>query len=346
MTQRYVNMAYQEKFAAKGKQTNADYVIYIDTDSVYMSAQPLMDLESTLLEDSVQYTIDLANEISDGINEFYEYGIPAMFNLSHHRIKITPDVIASAALWTKKKRYALMKVYNMEKKYLICDKDGTPGKLEVKGIDVVRTSFPVRFRKFSGELLNMILRKIDRGVIDDRILEMEKEIKTLPVEEVAKNTSVRFISAKGDANYDPPKRKLFTTPTKKTPPQVAGALMYNDLLKKFGLHKQFEPIHNGQKIKWVYLKENPHAFKQLAMKADGTDPDEILEIINTYADREEMYERELKTKLARFYEVLKWIYPSFTARIADMFFQGKYKTIEAPSTVVEILDDFEEEDEI
>jgi hypothetical protein len=292
--------------------------------------------------DSMQFTFDLATEIAQGINGFYEFAIPAMFNLGKHRIKITPDVITEATLWTKKKRYAMLKVYDMEKGRKVLDKDGTLGKLEVKGIDVVRTSFPARFRKFSGELLNMILRRNPKETIDDRILEMEKQIKTLPVEEVAKNTSVNFISATGATNYNPESRKLFTVPVLKTPPQVGAAMMYNDLLKKFGLQKDYEPIHNRQKIKWVYLKENPLALDYLALKADGTDPDEILELINTYVDRKAMYEKELKTKIARFYDVLRWIYPSITARIADSFFKKSKPVLEA----VVVLDEDDNEESV
>ena len=238
-------------------------------------------------------------------------------------------------------------MYDMEKKKYLTDKDGNPGKLEVKGIDVVRTSFPARFRKFSGELLNMILRKTPQQEIDDRILEMEKEIKTLPVEEVAKNTSVKFISADGTRNYNPPNRRRFTIPTKKTPPQVAAGMMYNDLLHKFGLHKMYEPIHNSQKIKWVYLVENPYALKQLAFKADGTDPDEILEIINTYASRKLMYEKELKTKLARFYTVLKWRYPTVSIRIMNSIFKSQIQEEAVPEAEeYEEFDDYEEMDAV
>jgi DNA polymerase elongation subunit (family B) len=342
MTERYVNMAFNDRYAAKKKTPrNPDFVIYIDTDSVYMSVQPLIDIEDKKVEDPAQYTIDFATEIAKGINEFYEFAVPSMFNLKKHRIKIVPDVICSTALWVKKKRYAMMKVYDMEKNKKVTDKDGSLGKLEVKGIDVVRTSFPAKFRKFSSELLTMILKKAPNSQIDDRILEMEKQIKTLPVEEVAKNTSVNFISRKGDANYNPTFRKMFTVPTSKTPPQVGAAMMYNDLLKKFGLHRQFEPIHNGQKIKWVYLKENPHALDYLAIKADGTDPDEIMELINTYVDRKAMYERELKTKIMNFYAVLRWVYPSLTAKIANSFFIQKEATIPVIS-----IEEEEEEDDI
>ncbi len=343
MTERYVNMFYTDRFAAKGKQVQKDFVIYIDTDSVYMSAWPLMQLEGRsieITEENIQWVINLSLEVSKGINEFYEFAIPSMFNVKKHRIKITPDVITSTSLWIKKKRYAMMKVWNMEKKCKVTDKDGNLGKLEVKGIDVVRTSFPAKFRKFSGELLNMILRKVPKEAVDDRILAMEREIKTLPVEDIAKNTSVRYVSAKGDANYNPPNRKMFTIPTSKTPPQVGAALMYNDLLRKFGIHRQFEPIHHSQKIKWVYLKENPYALDYLAIKADGTDPDEILEIVNTYVDRKKMYEKELKTKLMVFYAVMRWVYPTITAKLADSFFKKK----ETP-VPLSIIDEVEGEEE-
>jgi len=358
--QNYVNMVYNEKLGNRFKVTHSDgsseiiyenqsnfkngekigdiiknyktvklepqdFVIYVDTDSIFSSAKPLLDVEKLPIEDKSKYVIDLSKEITNGINKFYEYAVPAMFNVKYHRIKIMSDVIASAGFWVKKKRYALLKIYDMEKQQVVHDKDGNIGKLEVKGIDVVRTSFPAKFRKFSGELLIMILKKKTQQEINNRILQMEKEIRHLPIEDVAKNTSVNFVSADGATNYNPQCRELFTIPTLKTPPQVGAALMYNDLLRKFNLENKFEPIHNGQKIKWVYLKENPYALDYLAMKADGTDPDEILDVIKIYVDRQLMYERELKTKLVKFFDVLNWRYPSFTATIADMFFAPKSK---------------------
>ena len=48
----------------------------------------------------------------------------------------------------------------------------------------------------------------------------------------------------------------------------------------------------------------------LAMKGDGNDPDEILDIINQYVDRKKMFEQELKSKLVDFYDVFKWTFPN------------------------------------
>ena len=56
------------------------------------------------------------------------------------------------------------------------------------------------------------------------------------------------------------------------------------------------------------------------MKADGTDPKQIMEFIEQYIDRNAMYEQELKTKLADFYSILKWDYPSVESRKAEEFF--------------------------
>jgi len=64
-----------------------------------------------------------------------------------------------------------------------------------------------------------------------------------------------------------------------------------------------------KKIKWVYLIENDYGIDALAMKADGTDPKEILDFIEKYIDRKLMYQKELKSKLEDFYNVLKWNYP-------------------------------------
>ena len=58
----------------------------------------------------------------------------------------------------------------------------------------------------------------------------------------------------------------------------------------------------------------------LAMKADGTDPEEIVKFLNTYIDRTAMYEQELKSKLSDFYSILKWDYPTLDGKKAQEFF--------------------------
>jgi hypothetical protein len=82
-------------------------------------------------------------------------------------------------------------------------------------------------------------------------------------------------------------------------------LAYNDLLKHHNW-RDTEPILHGAKIKWVYLKENSFNLDGLAFKDDGKDPKFIMDMINTYADRNQIWEKELVKKLTAFYEAMSW----------------------------------------
>jgi len=76
-------------------------------------------------------------------------------------------------------------------------------------------------------------------------------------------------------------------------------------LKQFKL-KETEPILSGGKIKWVYLKDNSFGLDGLAFKDDGKDPKMVMDLINTYADRNQIWEKELMKKLTAFYSALGW----------------------------------------
>jgi hypothetical protein len=58
----------------------------------------------------------------------------------------------------------------------------------------------------------------------------------------------------------------------------------------------------------------------MALKADGTDPKEIIEFVEKYIDRTALYDKELRSKLADFYDVLHWEFPSESKMLASEFF--------------------------
>jgi DNA polymerase elongation subunit (family B) len=317
-----VNHIYQKKFKDKGKPVadDADFVKYIDTDSLYISASPLAELEGNVT-DMTQFTIDTVTHVAGEINKFYEMMVPRVFNIKaeHNRIKIVGDVVASKSMWMAKKRYAMLKVYDMEKNAPVKDKTGRSGKLEVKGIDTVRSSFPAAFRKFASETLDYLLRDGKRDVIDTRIMEFEESLDSYTIFELGKTTSAKFISGNGETNYNPKGRKTLEY-MKGTPVGVKGALAYNDLLKIWELDKKVVPIQSGQKIKWVYLLPNDFNIEVIALKADDTDPDKVLEFVTTYIDRMGMYKAELFSKLENMYEVIGWKMPNRASQLASTFF--------------------------
>lgn len=269
--------------------------------SLYLDVQALMDAENVSDTDKKSFAIKTIAESAASINEFYNVMMPRMFNSTNHRIRIAEDVVASSVFFLAKKRYAMRKVYNME-----LNKD--VNEMEVKGLDVVRSSFPKRFRELMKNVLEDILDGTQKSLIDKRILKFKDEMNTFPIEEVAKNTSVRFVSsenAKKKINFNPKDRTPFTFIDGSTA-QCKATLAYNDILKKFDL-KETEPIMSGGKIKWVYLRDNPMGLDGLAFKDDGKDPTMIMEFINSYADRQRIWDKELQTKFVDFYSALNWM---------------------------------------
>jgi DNA polymerase elongation subunit (family B) len=244
------------------------------------------------------------------VNKMFDIMADRMFNVQNHRFDAKQEVIAKTSFWLAKKRYCQ---FIINKGGVVCD------ELEVKGIDVVRTSFPAKFRSFMHGFLIDLLKKVDKETIDKNILEFKDSIKTLNVIDIAKNTSVKFSSLDKTKIYDSNKRQAFKF-VSGTPAQAKAALAYNDLLVKWNLIKSIPKILHGQKIKWVYMKQNEYGIEGLAMKADGTDPDEIMEFILKYVDREAMYEQELKSKLEDFYKVLGWDYPNENDAKSSEFF--------------------------
>jgi DNA polymerase elongation subunit (family B) len=309
-TNKAINLYYKNVL-----QKDGDYVVYVDTDSAFASAVPIIEktMPEVDLNDEKQMTVAIlkvAGDVQLFVNKFYDIMAKRFFNIEKHRFDIKQEVISKSSFWLAKKRYC----------QLIINKAGLPvDELEIKGIDVVRTGFPAIFRKFMKEFIVDILKKVDQRKIDDDIIKFLEDINTLSVVELAKNTSVKFISLDKTKNYNPKERKPFQT-MKGTPAQVKAALMYNDLLEKWELTKHVQPIFNGQKIKWVYIRDNEYGIDALAMKADGNDPKEMIEFIAKYIDRKAMYDQELKSKLGDFYSILKWDYPTLESRKAEEFF--------------------------
>ena len=293
-----------------------DYVIYVDTDSCFASALPIIKktMPDIDMDDEKQMTeaiLKVTEEAQTYVNKMFDIMAVRLFNVKKHRFDAKQEVIAKSSFWLAKKRYCQ---FIINKGGVECD------ELEVKGIDVVRTSFPAKFRTFMKQFLIDLLKNVDQETINNNILQFKEDMKNYGVIELAKNTSVKFKSEMTNADYNPKSRQPFQI-VSGTPAQVKAALYYNDLLAQFNLTKIIPPIFHGQKIKWVYLKQNEYGIECLAMKADGTDPQQIMDIITKYMDRDTMYEQELKSKLVDFYEVLKWEYPNSNWKAASEFFE-------------------------
>jgi len=289
----------------------ADSNIYIDTDSVFFSAVPLMDKRYPNWKDEEQDTIAgyvdvIAGEMQDYLNDFYDILSKKVFNVDKdkHRLEIKKEFVAKAGLWIAKKRYAQWIIMN----------NGVPmDKLDVKGLDVKRSSFPKAFQDIMAEVLISILRGETEEQISDKVLAFKKSMVGLDVKNIAKNSAVKELT-----KYMGKKRQLFEV-MKGTPAHVKAAIAYNDCLKHFNTPFKYEPMRNGDKIKWVYLKNNPLGLDGLGFTG-YSDPPEIEEFIQTYVDHNKIFERELKGKLQDFFDAIGWGDVVSEQRTAEKFF--------------------------
>jgi DNA polymerase elongation subunit (family B) len=193
--------------------------------------------------------------------------------------------------------------------------NGVPmDKLDVKGLDVKRSSFPKAFQDIMAEVLISILRGETEEQISDKILDFKNDMVNFNPVDIAKNSAVKELT-----KYIPKKRNLFQI-EKGTPAHVKAAIAYNDCLKHFNSAYKYTPMGNGDKVKWVYLKNNPLGLDGLAFTGYD-DPEEIKDFINTYLDIDKMFERELLGKLQDFYNVMKWGSVINQHKQAEKFFQ-------------------------
>src|SRR6056300_998430 len=291
---------------------DADSNIYIDTDSVFFSAVPLMDKRIPNWKEQDQDTIagyvnDIAEELQDYLNDFYDILSTKVLNVDKdkHRLEIKKEYVAKAGLWVAKKRYA---------QWIISDNGVPVDKLDVKGLDVKRSSFPKAFQECMGTVLIDILKGKTEQEISDYVLDFKKNMVNRPTVEIAKNSAVKNLK-----KYMPKGKRVPFTMMKGTPSHVKAAILYNDCLKHFNAPFKYEPMKNGDKVKWVYLKDNPLGIDGLAFTG-YQDPPEIEEFIATYIDHNKIFKRELGHKLQDFYDAIGWGDVVSEQRTAEKFF--------------------------
>ena len=305
-TQDAINMKYNKELG-----TDEDHVVYVDTDSVFVSCSPLVKNRFPTIDTNdakimTEKIYEIATEVQNYVNGFYDFFARKVFNTDKHRLEIKQEMIARTGFWVKKKRYAL---------WVIADNGVPMDELKVTGLDVVRSSFPKSFQKFMKSVLVDILKSRDIDQIDDDIIAFKKNLNDVLFAEVAKNSSIKDIKKYADPAKDMPLGKF----AKGTPAHVKASINYNKMLKLFKCPPKYAPIRNGDKVKIAYLKQNHYGLSELAFRGDS-DPEEIITFIKKYFDAKELFTSELDGKLRAFYGALRWEYPSEHKKTAQKFF--------------------------
>jgi DNA polymerase elongation subunit (family B) len=222
------------------KTNNIDYVVAVDTDSIIVNMDPLVQkcVKDPTDKNKVINFLDKVSEqeIQKEMNRWCKELIEHM-NAYENALHMKREVIADRSIWLAKKRY-IMNVW---------DKEGvrhSEPELKMMGIEAVRSSTPAVCKAAIKETLKIIMSKTEDDAIE-YIENFKKKFYEQPFEEVAFPRGVNGMEKYGDP---------VTVYKKGTPIHVRGSLVYNMLLKKTGLDKKFPQIYEKDKIKFCYLK--------------------------------------------------------------------------------------------
>ena len=297
------------QYYTKNIGKEADYNVYTDTDSVFYQAAPLVkarnpEIDENSDEQMIPAILSVAKEVEEHINKVYDMMAFKLFNVDTHRFDIKQETIAKGGFWVSKKRYA---------QWIINDNTVDCDKLDVKGLDVKRSSFPTYFKEVMSTVLMDILKDEDKDKLDDKILNYKSDMPNQKFVDIAKNSAVKDMSKYRF------KDQALGEFMKGTPAHVKAAITYNQLLKKFNAPYKYEPMKDGDKIKWVYLKKNPLGLQTTGFTGHS-DPPEINEFIQQYIDYDLIWEKELNNKLDDFYKAMDWEKPNPNLAAAAQFF--------------------------
>ena len=224
------------------KTDNIDYVIAIDTDSLYISLEDLVEKVLPETNKNVDKVITFLDNLCEKklipiIHEFC-VELKEYTNGYDQKMRMKREALSDKALWTTKKRYA-MNVYDLEG---IRHKEP---ELKIMGLESVKSSTPEIVKDKIEETISVILRSNNDEVINF-IEDFKKEFFQLNIEEIAKPTTMNGLEKYSDSKF------LYR---KSTPYHVKGSLIFNSLLKKHNVEKKYEVIRDGDKVKFVYLME-------------------------------------------------------------------------------------------
>ena len=296
---------------------DTNYCAYVDTDSNYFHAEPLLRHRFPNFDEMSDKEKDtelenIALEYQDIITDHYNNVAKDVFNINQfewfdkpHWLEMKTECVIRSAYFRATRRYAqwITKQEGVEKE-----------TLDIKGLEFQKSNFPPILGKFFNNALVDVLKGTKQEEIDDRVKTFKKQILdgTIPLTDLGNPTSVKQIGK----HQGKPARKgemlsTFNHVENKigrklgAPAAVKAAIRYNDLLRFWKLDSKHELITNGTKIKWIYLKPNPYHIEEIAF-LNYDMPEKINTFIEQYADRKKVFESILLNKLEGFYGDLEW----------------------------------------
>ena len=286
------------------KTENQDYVIASDTDSIYLSLDRLVN--KTIVEQNASVSTEDIIAFMDRICEnkiqpFIDTSYSELARYTHayqQKMMMKREGLSDKGIWTAKKRY-ILRVHNNE------GVQYAEPQLKVMGLEMIKSSTPSACKEKLWDAIDIVFNKDEDAVIKF-IDEFREEFKTMDPADIAFPRGVNGLSKFSD------KSNIFG---KGCPIHVRGSLIYNDLIKRNKLQKKYEMIKEGEKIKFIYLKE-PNMIQSNIIAFPNVIPTEL--DLHKYIDFDMQYEKSFVEPLKIVLDSIGWK-TEHVSSLADFF---------------------------
>lgn len=267
-----------------------DRIVASDTDSIYVTLDDLV--EQTCKGKDRQQIVDFIGKVCDKkLEPFIEKCFNELADYSkafRNAMVMKREVIADKGIWVAKKRYMLN----------VLDEEGvrlSEPKLKLMGIEAVKSSTPQVCRGSIKDCINIIMNK-DENTLIEYIEKFKEEFHNFAPEQISFPRSCNNLKKYSHAS------NIFI---KGTPIHVKGALIYNHYLKEKKLTRKYPLINEGDKIKFILLKE-PNPFKYNVVSYATKLPTEFN--LDDYVDYDTQFQKTFIDPISFILNPLGWNY--------------------------------------
>lgn len=268
------------------KTSGHDYVTYMDTDSVYVNVEKVID--SFAPADPIKFLDAFAGE--RGIEGVLSNAYQSLFDqVSGYKntMRMKRESIADGALWTAKKRY-ILNVHNNE------GVQYSEPKLKIMGIEAIKSSTPKICREAFQKMFKVIMLR-DENKLHEYIRDFHDEFLKMSPEDIAMPRGVN-----GLKKYKAGGGKIYKSGT---PKHVRAALMYNEMIKRSNTSTKYAPIISGDKIKFLDLRPQNPSGENVIGFIDKLPPEFGLD---RYIDYEQQYTKTFIEPLQLILNAIGW----------------------------------------
>ena len=219
--------------------TKKDYVVAIDTDSVYVTLNEFVERLGP--NNPIDFLDKMCSGALEGaLSKCYDELYTTLGGIENKMV-MGREVIANRGIWTAKKRYILNVHDNEGVRY-------AKPKLKIMGIEAIKSSTPAICRQALKDIFKRII-DTDQETVQSDIANFRLAFKQASAEEVSFPRGVNNLNKWTD------KESIYK---KGTPIHIRGAILHNNMVTTQKLGRSIQKITSGDKVKFTYLvKPNP-----------------------------------------------------------------------------------------